>query len=46
MGNCSWANVEACIPTLVFLSGMQSADNAEAVADYQNFALFVDMIQR
>ena len=39
MGNCSWANVEACIPTLVFLSGMQSADNAEAVADYQNFAL-------
>ena len=27
MGNCSWANVEACIPTLMLLFGMQKDSN-------------------
>jgi len=34
MGNCAWANVEACIPTLMLLYGMQhKAKSAPEVVD-------------
>ncbi len=38
-GNCSWANVEACIPALFFLSLSQSQDFDENLTKYKNLAL-------
>jgi hypothetical protein len=39
MGNCSWANVEACIPTLIFLYGMHQAKDKAAVEAQKDLAL-------
>lgn len=38
-GNCSWANVEATIPTLFFLILMKMNPNAESHAYYKTLAL-------
>lgn len=38
-GNCSWANVEACIPAIFFLLFSQSADFKENIVRYKNLAL-------
>jgi hypothetical protein len=35
MGNCSWANVEACIPTLILLYGMQQATDKSTVENFR-----------
>lgn len=38
-GNCSWANVEACIPTIFFLLSSHQADFEENIPHYKNVAL-------
>jgi len=38
-GNCSWANVEACIPALFFLVMMQMSNDTQAIAHYKSLAL-------
>jgi hypothetical protein len=38
-GNCSWANVEACIPALFFLLLFQAEDFKENISRYKNMAL-------
>ncbi len=38
-GNCSWANVEACIPAIFFLVMMQFDQNTKAHAQYKTLAL-------
>ncbi len=38
-GNCSWANVEACIPTLFFLFLSQSHDTQKNISNYKHSAL-------
>ena len=38
-GNCSWANVEACIPSLFFLVMMEVDKNTQAHASYKSLAL-------
>jgi hypothetical protein len=38
-GNCSWANVEATIPTLLFLLLMQSANAKTNIAQYKTAAM-------
>ncbi len=38
-GNCSWANVEACIPTLHFLMSTYQADFQKNIARYKSLAL-------
>lgn len=38
-GNCSWANVEACIPSLFFLTLMQYDNSPEQVPHYKSIAL-------
>lgn len=38
-GNCSWANVEACIPALFFLVLMQMSNDTQALAHYKSLAL-------
>jgi len=38
-GNCSWANVEACIPTLFFLMCSQSSDFQKNIANYKSLAM-------
>jgi hypothetical protein len=40
IGNCSWANVEACIPALHFMQGLSDAKNELAEA-----ALMVDALE-
>ena len=37
--NCSWANVEACIPALFFLVLMQMSNDTQALAHYKSLAL-------
>jgi hypothetical protein len=38
-GNCSWANVEACVPVLYFLLFSRNADFQEKISRYKNLAL-------
>ena len=38
-GNCSWANVEACIPTLHFLLSSHQPDFVDNIAHYKSQAL-------
>jgi len=38
-GNCSWANVEACIPALFFLFFSQNEEFDENITRYKNLAL-------
>ncbi|HSW69560.1 MAG TPA: Dot/Icm T4SS effector AnkH/LegA3 [Gammaproteobacteria bacterium] len=38
-GNCSWANVEACIPALFFLLFSSSDDFSENISRYKNLVL-------
>lgn len=38
-GNCSWANVEACIPALLFLMFSQANDFKDNISRYKNMAL-------
>jgi hypothetical protein len=38
-GNCSWANVEACIPAVFFLLFSQHQDFQQHVSRYKNIAL-------
>ena len=38
-GNCSWANVEATIPTLLFILMMAGSPNQDAVAEYKKVSL-------
>lgn len=38
-GNCSWANVEACIPVLFFLLFSKREDFQEKMSHYKNIAL-------
>ncbi len=38
-GNCSWANVEACIPTLFFLILASLPGGADSLAQYKSLAL-------
>ncbi len=38
-GNCSWANVEACIPAIFFLLFTQSPDFEANIVRYKNLAL-------
>lgn len=38
-GNCSWANVEACIPALFFLVMMQMSNDTQALAHYKTLSL-------
>jgi len=38
-GNCSWANVEACIPAIFFLLFGQAPDFEDNVTRYKNLAL-------
>jgi hypothetical protein len=38
-GNCSWANVEAVIPTIFFLMLLQMGNDRQAVAYYKTLAL-------
>lgn len=38
-GNCSWANVEACIPAIFFLVLMELNKNQQAHAHYKTLAL-------
>jgi hypothetical protein len=38
-GNCSWANVEACIPTLHFLLSANNPDFQENISQYKSQAL-------
>jgi hypothetical protein len=38
-GNCSWANVEACIPALLFLLSSEVADFSERIPYYKSQAL-------
>jgi hypothetical protein len=38
-GNCSWANVEACIPVLFFLLFSTASDFQSHIARYKNLAL-------
>lgn len=38
-GNCSWANVEACIPTLFFLLSSRQPDFQENIPHYKTLAL-------
>ena len=38
-GNCSWANVEACIPALFFLVLMQMSQDTQAIAYHKTLAL-------
>jgi hypothetical protein len=38
-GNCSWANVEACIPTLHFLFSTRNPDFKDNIPNYKNQAL-------
>jgi hypothetical protein len=38
-GNCSWANVEACIPVIFFLLCMNSSDFQKNMMQYKNLAL-------
>jgi len=38
-GNCSWANVEACIPALFFLVLMQMSQDTQALAHYKSLSL-------
>jgi len=38
-GNCSWANVEACLPTLFFLLSSQNEDFEANILRYKNLAL-------
>lgn len=38
-GNCSWANVEACIPALFFLVMMQMGNDSKATSYYKSLAL-------
>jgi hypothetical protein len=39
-GNCSWANVEAVIPTIIFLLLMASPDSDKNIAQYKSQALY------
>ena len=41
MGNCSWANVEACLPVLIVLLGMQRASGQESIAECRGKALLI-----
>jgi hypothetical protein len=38
MGNCSWANVEASIPTLILLYGMHQAQDKKTIKAYRQMA--------
>lgn len=38
-GNCSWANVEACIPALFLLVLMQMSNDAQGTAHYKTLSL-------
>lgn len=38
-GNCSWANVEACIPALFFLLFSQAENAEQNISQYKNTAL-------
>lgn len=38
-GNCSWANVEACIPSLFFLKLLQHDNHPDQMHHYKNVAL-------
>lgn len=38
-GNCSWANVEACVPVLLFLLSSGAADFFNRIPHYKSFAL-------
>jgi hypothetical protein len=38
-GNCSWANVEACMPALFFLVLMQISQDSKALSHYKSLAL-------
>ena len=38
-GNCSWANVEACIPAIFFLSLIQMDNQADHLAYYKTLSL-------
>jgi len=38
-GNCSWANVEACIPTLFFLLSSRNPDFQEKISHYKTLSL-------
>lgn len=38
-GNCSWANVEACIPALFFLVLMRFNQEEKAISQYKSLAL-------
>ncbi|MDR3477353.1 MAG: ankyrin repeat domain-containing protein [Gammaproteobacteria bacterium] len=38
-GNCSWANVEAAIPTIFFLLLMSSDNSQSQISNYKNMAL-------
>lgn len=38
-GNCSWANVEACIPALLYLLRHEPHSNTPRITDYQNDAI-------
>jgi len=40
-GNCSWANVEACVPTLLFMLELAKANQSTDTAELENTALFV-----
>lgn len=40
-GNCSWANVEACIPALFFLFMTQHEDFSKNMSRYKNLALSI-----
>ena len=40
-GNCSWANVEACIPALFFLLLFKINPNQEFISQYKSIALEV-----
>jgi len=38
-GNCSWANVEACVPVLMFLLSSSSPDFSNRIPHYKSIAL-------
>ncbi len=38
-GNCSWANVEACIPAIFFMVMMQMSPDTKAMAHYKSLAM-------
>ena len=41
MGNCSWANVEACIPALVLLHGLHQARDNKSVKKFKESGMLL-----